>query len=294
MNRSDKTIVVSGATGQQGGAVARHLLAGGWRVRALVRDPEKPSARALAAGGAELIQGDFNDPSSLGRALSGAHGAFSVQNFWLPDVGPEGEVRQGKNLADAANSAGVRHFVYTSVGGAERRTGIPHFESKWRIEQHIQALGLAATIFRPVFFMDNYNRSRPQIFSGTFETRGLRPERTLQLIAVDDIGAFVRLAFERPEEFLGRALELAGDELTEAEIVAAFSRVIGRPVSVVPASPSPWNTGPEAEKTTRWFNEEGYKADIAALRRIYPGLQTFEQYLRRSGWENAPAPTGAS
>ncbi len=294
MDRSDKTIVVSGATGQQGGAVAGHLLAGGWRVRALVRDPEKPSARALATSGAELAQGDFNDPSSLERALRGAYGAFSVQNFWLPDVGPEGEVRQGKNLADAAKAAGVRHFVYTSVGGAERKTGIPHFESKRRIEEHVQALGLAATIFRPVSFMDNYNWSRPQILSGTFEKRGLRAGRTMQLIAVDDIGGFVRLAFERAEEFVGRALELAGDELTEAEIVAAFSRVIGRPVSVVPASPSPWNTGPEAEKTTRWFNEEGYKADIAALRRIYPGLQTLEQYLHRSGWENAPAPTGAS
>ncbi len=294
MDTSGKTILVTGATGQQGGAVARHLLAGGWRVRALVRDPEKPSARALATKGAELVVGDMNEPASLERALRGAYGGFSVQNFWLPDVGPEGEVRQGKSLADAAKETGLRHFVYTSVGGAERKTGIPHFESKWRIEQHIHTLGLPATIFRPVFFMDNYNWSRPQILSGTFETRGLRPDRTLQMIAVDDIGAFVRLAFERPEEFLGRALELAGEELTEAQIVAVFSRVIGRPVSIVPASPSPWNTGPEAEKTTRWFNEEGYKADIAALRRMHPGLQTFEQYLRGSGWENAPVPAAAS
>jgi uncharacterized protein YbjT (DUF2867 family) len=287
MDGPGKVILVSGATGQQGGAAARHLLAGGWRVRALVRDPEKAAARALATAGAELVVGDMSDRPALEQALRGAHGAFSVQNFWLPDVGAEGEVRQGTNLADAAQAAGVRHFVYTSVGGADRKTGIPHFESKWRIEQHIRGLGLPATIFRPVFFMESYTWNRDQILGGTFFSSGLHPERRLQLIAVDDIGALVRLAFERPEEFVGRALEIAGDGLTEPQIAAVFSRVIGRPVTVAPAPPSPWNTGPEAEKMTRWLNEEGYRADITALRRIHPGLQTLEQHLRRSGWENA-------
>ena len=154
MSNSDKLIVVTGATGQQGGATARHLLAQGWRVRAFVRDPIKPAAQELAAKGAELVQGDLDDRASLDRALSGAYGAFSVQTFMGPE-GPIGEARQGMVLADAAKAAGIQHLVYTSVGGAERKSGLPHFESKWQIEEHIRSLGLPATILRPVFFMEN-------------------------------------------------------------------------------------------------------------------------------------------
>jgi len=131
MYSHEETILVTGATGQQGGAVTRHLLAGGWRLRALIRDPDKPAARALAENRVELVQGDLNDRASLHRALKGVYGVFSVQNFWLPDVGAEGEVRQGKNIADAASAAGVQHIVYTSVGAAHRGMGQAHFASKW-------------------------------------------------------------------------------------------------------------------------------------------------------------------
>jgi len=199
MYSHEETILVTGATGQQGGAVTRHLLAGGWRLRALIRDPEKPAARALAENRVELVQGDLTDRASLHRALKGVYGVFSVQNFWLPDVGAEGEVRQGKNIADAASAAGVQHIVYTSVGAAHRGMGQAHFASKWEIEQHFRALGLPATILRPVSFMENYNWSRPQILNGTFSSRGLRPDKGMQLIAVDDIGAFTALAFANPQ-----------------------------------------------------------------------------------------------
>ena len=131
-----KIILVTGATGQQGGAVARHLLKQpGFAVRALTRDSAKPAARALAQAGAEVVRGDLDDPASVRRALEGAWGVFSVQNFM--ETGYEGEIRQGKALADAAKAAGVQHFVYTSVVSADRKTGLPHFESKWQIEQHI-------------------------------------------------------------------------------------------------------------------------------------------------------------
>src|SRR5829696_2881793 len=153
MTNTDRLILVTGATGQQGGAAARHLLANGWRVRGLTRNPASDKAQALVALGAEVVEGDLYDRTSVDTALQGAYGVFSVQNFWLPDVGAEGEVRQGQLLADAAHAAGIKHFVYTSVGGAERATGIPHFDSKWAIEQHIAALGLPATVLRPVFFM---------------------------------------------------------------------------------------------------------------------------------------------
>ena len=229
-NHTDKLIAVTGATGQQGGATAKHLLAKGWKVRALTRDLNKPAAQALANAGAEIIQADNDDRASLERALYGVYGAFSVQNFWLPGVGAEGEVRQGVNIADAAKAAGIEHFVYSSVGAAHRGMGQAHFASKWEIEQYIQSLGLPYTILRPVAFMDNYNWQRAAITNGTFTGWGLRPDKGLQLIAADDIGAFAELVFAHPQDYLGKTLEIAGDELTEPQIAATFTRVIGRPV----------------------------------------------------------------
>ena len=296
MNKSDKTIVVTGATGQQGGATARHLLAKGWKVRALTRDPNKPAAQALAAAGAELVQADNEDRASLERAMQGAYGVFSVQNFWLQGVGVEGEVRQGVNIADAARAAGVEHFVYTSVGAAHRGLGQAHFASKWEIEQYVQSLGLPYTILRPVAFMDNYNWQRAAITNGVITGMGLRPEKGFQIIAVDDIGAFAELAFANPQEYLGKTLEIAGDELTEPQIAATLAQVIGRPVQLAqPALPEGATPDPEMAAMIQFFNSKGYDADIAALRAIYPGLHTFEEWLRETGWENAePMPMPAS
>ncbi len=295
-HHSGQTILVTGATGQQGGAAARHLLKEGWKVRALVRDANKPAAQALAKRGVELVKGDLYDRVSVDVALKDVYGAYSVQNFWLKDVGYNGEVRQGTMLADAAKAAGVRHFIYSSVGAAHRGMGQAHFASKWEIEQHIQKFQLPYTILRPVAFMDNYKWQRPQILNGTFTGWGLPPSKTLQLIAVDDIGAFVALAFANPEQFLGRTIELAGDELTIPQIAATFTSVIGRPVQLVEPT-TPEGASPTAEQIAmfQFFNGKGYDADIPALRSIYPELQTFEEYLRRNGWENAepePLPPG--
>ncbi len=289
MDNQDKVIFVSGATGQQGGAVARHLLAQNYRVRALTRDANSDKAKALVARGAEIVQGDLDNPVSFEASLQGVHGVFSVQNFWLPGVGFDGEVRQGRNLADAAKAASVEHFVYSSVGASYRGAGQKHFESKWQIEQHIHSIGLPYTIFRPVVFMDNYNWQRAGISNGIFSGFGLRPEKTVQMIAVDDIGAFVALAFERPQDYLGKTIELAGDEMTEAQIAATLSKVIGRPVTLAPTR-MPQNSAPTPEQIAmfNFFNGQGYEADIPALRKVYPNLRRFEQWLRETGWENLP------
>jgi uncharacterized protein YbjT (DUF2867 family) len=282
-----RIIAVTGATGTQGGSVARKLLADGWKVRAMTRDPEKPAAQALKELGAEVVPGDLDLHSELDAAFAGAHGVFSVQNFWLPNVGFEGEVRQGKAVADAAKAAGVTHLVYSSVGSADRAPGVKHFESKWEIERYIHALGVPYTILRPVAFMDNYNWSRPYILNGVFTGFGLRPDKTLQLIAAEDIGVFAAMAFAHPQEFLGKTVEIAGDELTEQQIAETFTRVIGRPVSRAEAQ----RRDAERDAMMRFFNEVGYAADIPALRRLHPGLLTLEQYLRKNGWENAqPVP----
>ncbi len=177
MSDNDKIILVTGATGQQGGAVARHLLEEGWKVRALVRDPKKDTAQALAKQGAELVQGDLYDSASLDKALEGMYGAFSVQNFWLPDVGYEGEIKQGKLFANAANEAGIQHFVYSSVGAAHRGMGQKHFESKWIIEQYVKELGLPHTILRPAAFMDNLNWQRVEISNGTYRGFGVATDK---------------------------------------------------------------------------------------------------------------------
>lgn len=286
MDGNGRTILVAGATGQQGGASARHLLEDGWRVRAMTRDASKPGAQALARMGAEVVEANMEDRTSLDRAMQGVYGVYSVQNFWLPGVGFDGEVRQGKNMADAARAAGVQHFVYSSVGGAERNSGIPHFESKWIIEEHIRGLGLPATIIRPVFFMDNLNYSRQEILKEGAMKGGMRPDRKLQMVAVDDIGAFVAMAFSRPQEFIGRAIELAEAELTYPEMADALSRVMGRPIRYVQIPVDVMRQASEERaKMVAWLNDQGYKADISYLRTLRPEMLSFEAWLQNSGWD---------
>lgn len=277
------SILVSGATGQQGGAVARHLAALGFRVRALTRKAHQSAARALADDGVEIVQGDLSDRESLDRALDGVYGAFSVQNFY--EAGFDGEISQGETFADAAKDAGVKHFVYSSVGSAERQTGIPHFESKWQIEEHVRAIGLPATVLRPVFFMENWGRMKDTILGGVLP-QPLSPDTQLQQIAVTDVGAFAALAFSNPDEWMGRAVEIAGDELSMTKVAEMFSRSLNREVKYVQV---PWDAfeqqvGKELALMYAWFESYGYKADIDALRKQYPQLASFESFLRTQRW----------
>jgi uncharacterized protein YbjT (DUF2867 family) len=163
-----KTVLVTGATGQQGGAVAGELLANGYTVMAMTRNPEGEKAQALASLGAEVIRGDLDDAGSLEQAMGGVWGVFAVQNTW--EAGIEQEEVQGKRMAEIAKKTGVQHFVYTSVASAHRNTGIPHFDNKWRVEETIRTLGLPSyTIIRPVFFMENLASPwfKPRISAGT-------------------------------------------------------------------------------------------------------------------------------
>ena len=286
-------ILVTGATGRQGGAVVRHLRARGASVRALTRDAASARARALAADGVELVTGDMEDPPSLEQAMRGSYGAYSVQDF---TVGTEREVRQGTNVADAARAAGVEHLVYSSVGGAERDSGIDHWDSKWKIEQHIRRLGLPATVIRPASFMENYYI--PAVEKGILKGRLVDPIRAgtpYQTIATDDVGKFVALAFAHPGEFVGTQLEIAGSELTNEQAAAVFARVIGRPVRFrrLPMPVVRTAMGRELFQMFRWFNDGGYRADIAGLRARYPELElrTLEDWLRDEGWEGRRAVT---
>ncbi len=283
---SNRTIVVTGATGKQGGAAFRHLKQRGFALRALVRDPEKPEARELEGSRVEILRGDFDDPQSMERALDGADGAYSVQAW---QGGPEAEVRQGIAFAEAANRQEVGHFVYSSVGAADQNTGIPHFESKNEVETRIRQIGMPCTIFRPVFFMENWLMMREGVENGSIMLP-LSPQTRLQMIAVDDIGAFVALAFEHSGHWHNRAYELAGDELSMSELAEAFSRVSGREVRYqqVPWDQFEQRAGHEMTVMYRWFEEKGYHVDIAGVRQEYPQLTSFHRWLEQN-WKQQAA-----
>ncbi len=277
----EHTVLVTGATGKQGGAVAHYLLKYGWKVRALTRSPEKVEAMILQSGGARIIKGDLDDPASLRTALSGVYGVFSVQNSW--EHGVEKEVKQGMTIADESKRANVAHFIYSSVGSAHRNTGIPHFESKWKIEKYVRSTGLRTTILRPAFFMENLLASDTlsSIVNGILSL-GLDPEKPLQMIAVDDIGAFAALAFEDPDEYIGKDIDIAGDELTGLRMAEILGRVMERgiiykqtPIEQIRAFSDDY------AKMVEWFNAKGYIAGIPELRAIHPDLMTFEQWVKK-------------
>lgn len=273
----NRTILVTGATGHQGGAALRHLRERGFPVRALTRDPGKPAARQLETPGIEVVRGDLSDPASLTRALDGMSGVYSVQNS---RNGFDTEVSQARNLVDAANRQEVDHFVYSSVASADRNTGIPHFDSKFRIENHLRASGLRYTIIRPVFFMENLLAMKPSIEQGVFKMP-LKPETRLQMIAVDDIGAFIAMSFEHPGHWQNRVEEIAGDERSMEELAEAFSRATGKDVKYIQ---TPWNefeqqAGKEMATMFQWFEREGYHVDIADVRRERPQLRSFDHWL---------------
>ena len=280
---TQKTIVVTGATGKQGGAAMRHLRERGFPVRAMTRNPDRPEVRKPAGTGVEFVRADMLEPDSLLRALEGAYGVFGVQA--RGEVGIEGEVTEGKNLVNAARSSGVSHFVYTSVGSADQHTGIPHFESKNRIEQHLRGSGLPYTILRPVFFMENLLGMAESLRQGTLAAP-LSPDRRLQMIAVDDIGAFAATAFEHQNKWLGRELDIAGAELSMTEAAALLSRAIGREVRYQQV---PWDdferaAGHDYTLMFRWFEDVGYHADISALRAEYPWLTSIERWVQQQDW----------
>ncbi|RCJ39621.1 NmrA family protein [Nostoc minutum NIES-26] len=285
---TERIILVTGATGNQGGAVARHLLKrGNFKVRAFVRDPNKPPAQALQQAGAELLVGDFGDRASLDRALQGIYGVFSLQTFL--QGGLSAEIRNGKAVADAAKAVGIQHFVYSSVGSAERNTGIPHFDSKFQVEEYIRSLGLPYTMMRPVFFFYNYNGMRPMIEQGTL-FQPLSPETKLQQLSEEDYGEMVAEVFERPADFLNREKEVASVDMTMKEIAAAFSRVLGKTVNYqqIPFQVFEQQVGEEVTTMFRWFENVGYGANLAQLKRDFTSPTDFESYLRDRGWAKPP------
>jgi uncharacterized protein YbjT (DUF2867 family) len=283
-------ILVTGATGQQGGAVARRLLDAGRSIRVLTRDPAK--AQPLAERGAEVVRGDMTDPASLERALDGVWGVYAMTTPF--EGGTETDVEQGKTMADAASSAAVERYVLSSVIGATDATGIPHIESKGAVEEHLRVTGMSSTILRPVWFMENLLAPWmwPAVRDGTFALP-LLPETRLQMVAVGDVGAYAAAAFLRPEEFDGAVIPLASDERTGADLAAALTHRLGHEVrfEAVPLEDLDETLargfGPEFGRDLaamyRWFNTEDFpRVDISATERRWGvPLTRFESWLDR-------------
>ena len=279
---NERTVLITGATGKQGGATLRALAGKGFRLRAMTRKPDSDAAKALASTGVEIVQGDLNDPASLKNALKGAWGVFAVQNTW--EAGVQGEEEQGKRIAALARETGVQHYVYTSVGSAHRKTGIPHFDNKYRIEDTVRGLGFPShVIIRPVFFMENL--ASPWFLNGDNLYAALAPTTKLQMIAVEDIGQYGARAFTDASRLAGREIDIAGDEATMPEAAAALSRGLGRTITHVqiPISEVRKNSEDFA-LMLEWFERVGYNADIAGLEREFgirpTKLETWASTLR--------------
>lgn len=270
-------VLVTGATGKQGGAVARSVLAAGFPVRALVRNRNSEGAQALEARGASLVSGDLNDPASLVAAATGVRAVFSVQTPDMADLGSDSERVQGRNLVEAARAAHVAQFVHSSVSGAgayhrnapgwkEGRWNEHYWESKAYTQELVQTAGFDYwTVIQPAFFMENF--IRPSfLFENWVDDRfftALAADTRLPVVAVEDIGAAAAAAIGDPERFNGLVLGLAGDYLTMAEIAGALSDALGTEIdapSLSPAEASERGQMAELVNSQEWMNEVGSPA----------------------------------
>ena len=277
-------VVVTGSTGKQGGAVVKGLLERGHEVRAVTRNTDSAKARELAHAGVALIRASLEDTAVLTKALKGATSLFAMTTPF--EGGTQAETRQGISAADAAKAAGV-HLVFTSAGSANRHTGIPHFDSKYEVEEHIAKIGVCATVLAPVYFMENLHFGKEQLAKGIYATP-LPPTRQLAQVAVADIGAVAVRLLEDPGRFAGKRFDLGGDELTGNDVLAILSRVTGRPFTYfqVPLVVIRQRMGEDGAKMYEWFDRVGFTVDRATLRREFPDVafHDFESWTKAQDW----------
>lgn len=318
-----RAILITGATGQQGGAVLNALIArqpSDFLLLAVTRNAQSPSAKRLAAKSPSirLVEGDLNNVPGLFKSATKAAGTiplwgvYSVQVSMGSGVTLEGEVRQGKAMIDESIKAGIKHFVYSSVdrGGNERSwdnpTPVPHFKTKHEIEHHLRNFTaptdskkdttsptagstitntMGWTILRPAIFMDNL---APGFAGKVFLTmlRDTMKEKPLQWVATKDIGRFAAEAFHNPDFWNNRAIGLAGDELTFSQLSLAFQKVTGKPVGTTVGLLGKALKHGMSEMGTmvEWFKVEGYGADILENRTAVPDMMTMEAWLKESAF----------
>jgi uncharacterized protein YbjT (DUF2867 family) len=281
-------VLVTGATGKQGSAVVKHLLAKGVKVRALSRNGNSPTAQKLRQAGVDIAQGDMNDRSSLEPAFNGVNAVFAVQDFWAKGVGYKGEVQQGINLANAALQANVTHFVQSGMAQGTQIAGIEHFESKKAICDHIKVIGLPHTVVGTVYFMDNLLDPK-QGGSMTFPTLAgtLRPQTKMHMLSVDDLGAIVAHILTHRDQYVNQYIDIASDCLTVPEMKQIYERTTGKRAKAW-SLPS-WLLrvfNKDFAKQLVWQNDPGWSFSIEPSRAMRPELCSFEQFIRQHQIQN--------
>lgn len=296
-NPETGTILVTGATGKQGGAVVRALLQAGRPVRALSRDPSSPAAQALAAQGVEIVKGDFHDPASLDVALKGVDGVFSMQMGSHPGD-PDTEILTGKALIEAARRAEVRVVVHTSVARAgDQKNFIGWDEGRWEplywdnkaaVIDMVKAQGFRHwVILKPAMIMEDIVPPQADLQFPSLRERGrfetaVAADTGIDWIAAQDIGAFAAAAFADPERFHGHEIDLAAETFTLPEVAAKIAEAKGKPVTAVTVSEAEALAKPMGSlifRSESWNNVEGYKVDLDAVRSWGVPLTTLDQFI---------------
>jgi uncharacterized protein YbjT (DUF2867 family) len=279
-----KVVFVTGGTGYQGGAVARNLARQGFRVQVLTRHPDSARAKSLAKQQIEIIPGDLNDPGTFREHLKGIAGIFSVQSF---ENGIAKEIRQGMDLANLARENEVRHFLYSSVSGADQQTGIPHWDSKFIIENHIRQLGLPFTIIRPASFYENF--LLPPAKSWLLKGKLVNPVKAdivQQFISTEDIGKISARIFSRPDQYLGKTIMLAAEQMTLRQVCLLFAEILEREVKYqkMPLFITRLAMGKDLYKMFRWINghDAVFIKDMGQFRKEFPDLISLYQWIRNN------------
>jgi len=285
-----KIITVFGATGNQGGSVAKHLLKDGtFAVRAVTRKPTGPAAEELKKLGAEVVEADLENKESVKNALKGAYGAFGVTNFWEPTVLYEGEVRQGKLLGDAVKEEGIQHYVWSSLDHSD----IPHYESKAIVSDYLREIKVPFTDFLTTFYYENFYKGG--FFGINKNDKGeynlslaIVPNAKIASYAVQDTGGFVLQFFLHPEQYIGKTVGVATEYISLEEIGQQFTKVFGHKLNVIGTDLD----GMKAFAAQGWFQNELYLnlkfyvehqsgiRDIEATKKIYPAAQNWEALLK--------------
>ncbi len=283
-----ENILVAGATGRQGGSVVRALSKAGYRLKALTRNPSSKAALSLRSLGIGVVVGDMLHEESLANAMKEIDVVFTMTTPFQSTH--ENEVAQGINMVNAARAAGIGYFVFSSVASADKNTGIPHFETKYKVEQHLVRSGIPYTIMGPVAFMENFIQpfALPDLRNGKI-SRGLPGARAVQLIAVEDIGSFAAFVIRNRGDFLSKRIDIAGDERTGDETAAILSKEIGKTIEYE-SFPAERLTAqnPDLAIMMKWQAANSYTADITALRRDYPevGWNTLEEWAKGIDWKS--------
>ena len=280
--QNPKTIFVTGATGNQGGAVARSLINKGFKVKALTRNPSSVSAQALEKLQTEIVKGDLNNTDTFHNHIRDVDGIFAVLTY---ENGIEKEIKQGVNLANLAKEYGIKHFLYSSVIGADLNTGIPHWESKFRIENHIKQINLPHTIIRPVSLFENF--LIPQVKSRIVKGNLASPVNkgvVQQFISSKDIGKISTKIFMNPDQYLGKTLTIAAEEMDMKGVASIFSEALGKEIKYqkLPNLITRLVMGRDHYKMFKWVNEHDavFLKDLGAFRKEYPDLTGLKFWIK--------------